>query len=104
MLVSIICVCHNKPDLIPEAIQSILNQSYPHWEAWVVDSGVLYDAGYYERFAWRQDARIKLIRSEETEEIRRTKAMAPWCFNQCFRKGLVSGDLVMYLSDDDLLY
>jgi glycosyltransferase involved in cell wall biosynthesis len=104
MLVSCICVCHNKPDIAHEAIQSIVNQSYPHWEALVVDSGVLYDSGYYDRFAWRRDPRVKLIRSEETDELRRTRAMAPWCFNACFRKGLVSGDLVMYLCDDDLLY
>jgi glycosyltransferase involved in cell wall biosynthesis len=30
--------------------------------------------------------------------------MAPWCFNECLRKGLVRGDLVMYLCDDDILY
>ncbi len=104
MLVSCICVCHNKPDLTHEAIQSILNQSYPHWQALVVDSGVLYDAGYYDHFPWRCDRRVKLIRSDETDEMRRTKAMAPWCYNECFRKGLVSGDLVMYLCDDDILY
>jgi glycosyltransferase involved in cell wall biosynthesis len=104
MLVSCICVCHDKPDTTHEAIQSIINQTYPHWEALVVDSGVLYDAGYYDRFAYRFDSRVKLIRSDETDEIRRTKAMAPWCYNECFRKGLVSGDLVMYLCDDDVLY
>ncbi len=104
MLVSCICVCHNKPDLTPEAIGSILQQSHPHWQAIVVDSGVLYDAGYYDRFAWRRDPRVTLIRSEETEEIRRTKAMAPWCYNECLRKGLVKGELIMYLCDDDILY
>ena len=30
--------------------------------------------------------------------------MAPWCFNECFRRGWVNGDLVMYLCDDDVLY
>jgi hypothetical protein len=103
-LVTCICVCHDKPDLAHEAIQSIVSQSYPNWEALVVDSGVLFDAGYFDAFAWRNDPRVKLLRSEETEEIRATKAMAPWCFNECFRKGLVSGDLVMYLCDDDILY
>jgi hypothetical protein len=104
MLVTCICVSHNKPGIAHEAIESIVNQSYPNWEALIVDSGVLYDAGHYDRFAWRSDQRVKLIRSEETAEIRRAKAMAPWCFNECFRRGLVSGDLVMYLCDDDILY
>jgi glycosyltransferase involved in cell wall biosynthesis len=104
MLVSCLCVCHNKPNLAQEAIQSIVNQSYAHWEALIVDSGVLYDAGYYDPFAWRQDQRVMLIRSNETDEIRRTKAMAPWCYNECFRKGLVHGDLIIYLCDDDILY
>jgi GT2 family glycosyltransferase len=104
MLVSILCVCHNKPDLAHEAIQSILDQSYPTWQALIVDSGLLYDSGYYEGFPWRHDPRIQLIRSTETPALRRTKAMAPWCFNECFRRGLVSGDLVMYLCDDDILY
>lgn len=104
MLVTCICVCHNKPDLTHEAIQSILDQSYPHWEALIIDSGVLYDAGYYAAFPWRRDPRVRLIRSKETDAIRRTKAMAPWCYNECFRRGLVSGEVVMYLCDDDLLY
>src|SRR5262245_45426853 len=104
MLVTCICVCHNKPELAHEAIQSILDQTYPHWQAIIVDSGVLYDAGYYEQFAWRYDPRVTLIRSVETSELRRTKAMAPWCFNECFRRSLVQGDLVMYLCDDDILY
>ena len=93
MRVSCICVCHNKPDVTHEAIGSILSQTYPDWEALVVDSGALYDAGYYDQFAWRTDRRVRLIRSHETEETRRSRAMAPWCFNECFRRGLVRGEL-----------
>src|SRR6266545_4889761 len=104
MRVTCICVCHDKPDITHEAIGSIVKQTHADWEAIVIDSGVLYDAGYYERLAWRSDPRIRLIRSHETEETRRTKAMAPWCFNECFRNGWVSGDLIVYLCDDDLLY
>jgi spore maturation protein CgeD len=104
MLVTCICVCHNKPDLTNEAILSVVNQSHSDWELLIVDSGVLYDQGYYDNFPWRHDKRITLIRSDETAETKATKAMAPWCFNECFRKGLVKGDLVMYLCDDDILY
>ncbi len=104
MRVSCICVCHDKPDVAHEAIGSIVRQTHTDWEALVVDSGVLYDRGYYDRFAWRSDPRIRLIRSDETEAMRRTTAMAPWCFNNCFRKGWVKGQLVVYLCDDDLLY
>jgi GT2 family glycosyltransferase len=104
MLVTCICVCHDKSEFAHEAIQSIVEQSYPYWEALIVDSGMLFDRGYYDQFAWRNDARIRLIRSDETPALRRSKAMAPWCFNQCYRKGLVGGELVMYLCDDDVLY
>jgi hypothetical protein len=70
----------------------------------VVDSGILYDQGYYESFSWSTDERLTFIRSTETDETRRTKAMAPWCFNECFRNGMVKGEIVMYLCDDDILY
>jgi glycosyltransferase involved in cell wall biosynthesis len=104
MLVSCIFVSHNKPHLCHEAIQSVVNQTHQEWECLVVDSGVLYDQGYYDSFSWSSDERLIFIRSTETDSTRRTKAMAPWCFNECFRNGAVKGDLVMYLCDDDLLY
>lgn len=104
MLVTCIVVSHMKPNLCHEAITSVVNQTHQDWECLVVDSGVLYDKGYYDMFPWSVDERFVFIRSTETEETRKTKAMAPWCFNECFRNGMVSGDLVMYLCDDDILY
>jgi glycosyltransferase involved in cell wall biosynthesis len=104
MLVSCICVCHDKPDITHEAIESVVNQSYNEWELILIDSGVLYDSGYYNKFHWINDSRIKLIKSHETEEIKKTKAMAPWCFNEAFRNNWVKGDLIVYLCDDDILY
>lgn len=102
MLVSCILVSHNKPEWCFEALNSVLLQSYKNWECLVVDSGVLFDAGYFSPLAGEQ--RFQFIRSRETPELRQTKAMAPWCFNQCFREGRVNGDLVLYLCDDDLYY
>jgi spore maturation protein CgeD len=102
--ISCIVVSHNKPDLLLEAVESVRNQSWTDWQAIVVDSGVLYDRDFFSPLAWTHDPRFTLIRSTETEEQRRTTAMAPWCFNECFRRGWVKGRLVMYLCDDDILY
>jgi hypothetical protein len=104
VLVTCIVVSHDKPDLCHEAIQSLADQTHPEWQGLVIDSGVLHDHGYFDRFPWSRDTRLTFLRSGETPRIRRTRAMAPWCFNECFRRGLVRGDLVMYLCDDDLLY
>jgi hypothetical protein len=104
MLVTCLVVCHDKPEFTHEAIDSLLRQTHTHWHAVVSDSGTLFDAGYYDRFHWRRDPRIRLVRSTETDETRRTRAMAPWCFNECFRNGLVRGELVTYLCDDDVWY
>jgi hypothetical protein len=100
--VSCILVSHDKPEWCSEALSSVASQSHLDWECLVVDSGVLFDDGYFSPFL--QEKRFHFIRSTETHELRRTKAMAPWCFNQCFREGRVNGDLVVYLCDDDLYY
>jgi spore maturation protein CgeD len=104
MLVSCILVSHDKPELCQEALESVVKQTHAEWECLVVDSGVLHDRGYFRTGHWSKDDRFRFLHSGETEETRRTKAMAPWCFNECFRRGLVRGELVLYLCDDDLLY
>jgi spore maturation protein CgeD len=96
-----IIVSHNKPQYIKQAINSVLSQSLTNWQAVLMDSGILYDDGY---FNWVNDARINVIRTNETHEIRRTKAPAPWCFNESRRRNLVHGELVTYLCDDDVFY
>lgn len=101
---SIIVLSHNKPGLVGEAIDSMVRQSYPNWEAIVIDSGVLLDAGHFATLPCAGDSKISFVRSNETPELRVTTGIAPWCFNEAFRRGLVHGDLVMYLCDDDILY
>jgi spore maturation protein CgeD len=95
---------HDKPAFVGEAINSLLIQTFPDWEAIVFDSGVLYDQGFFTRLPGMSDSRLRLIRSWETEDLRKTRTIASWCFNECFRMGLVSGDYVTYLCDDDFLY
>lgn len=109
MLVSCVLVSHNKPQICHEAVQSVVNQTHEDWELILVDSGVLYDQGYFENFSWSCDERITIIRSIETEEIRKTKAMAPWCYNETYRNGLLTNNIkndgiVVFLCDDDFFY
>lgn len=101
---SCILLSHNKPAHVGEAIDSLLAQKFGDWEAIVFDSGVLYDRGYFSTLPAMSDPRIRLVRSWETEELRQTKTIASWCFNECFRKKMLNGQYVVYLCDDDLYY
>ncbi|HEY7426967.1 MAG TPA: glycosyltransferase family A protein [Gemmataceae bacterium] len=103
-LISCILLSHDKAAHVGEAIDSLLAQTFSDWEAVVFDSGVLYDRGFFATLIAMKDPRIRLVRSWETEEIRKTKTIASWCFNQCFRKKFLNGQYVTYLCDDDLFY
>ena len=98
-----IVVSHNKPDHVTEALASLAGQTFDDWEAIVFDSGALFDQSFFKGLRIATDPRFRVIRSWETTEIRQTRTMASWCFNECFRKKLVRGRFVTYLCDDDLL-
>jgi glycosyltransferase involved in cell wall biosynthesis len=99
-----IVLSHDKPDHVVEALSSLARQTFQDWEAIVFDSGVLTDRGFFQQQPICADPRVRLVRSWETEELRKTKTIASWCFNECFRKNFVRGTYVTYLCDDDLLY
>lgn len=98
---SIIIISHNKPSLVKHAVQSVLDQTHPNWEAILVDSGVLLRQGFFD---YLHDPRITVIESGETPELARTRNMASWCCNQILNAGRLRGELIMSLCDDDLLY
>lgn len=99
--VTCLVVSHNKPTYCREAIDSLINQDFEDWDAVVIDSGVLFSQGYFD---YIKDPRIRVVPSGETPELRQVTAMAPWCFNECFRRNLVHGRLITYLCDDDIWY
>lgn len=101
---SCIVLSHNKAPYVVEALASVAQQSFPDWEAIVFDSGVLYDQDFFRDLPMMADPRFRLVRSWETEELRNSKTIASWCFNECFRKKLIRGRYVTYLCDDDLLH
>jgi len=98
---SVIITSHNKPRFAKEAVQSLLDQTHPNWQGILVDSGVLLNQGF---FNYLSDQRLNVVPSGETPELARTKNMASWCFNRILNSGQLTGELIMYLNDDDLLY
>jgi len=98
---SLIIVSHNHPELLKEAIQCVQDQTLQKWEAVLVDSGILLEKGFFKKVT---DPRIKVIPSGETPGMGRTVNMASYCFNKVLNSGMLTGELVMYLCDDDLLY
>ncbi len=55
-------------------------------------------------FDYLKDPRIKVVPSGETPELAKTLNMASWCFNRMLASGQLTGELIMYLCDDDILY
>ena len=98
---SILIVSHNKPRFAKAAVQTVLDQTHRDWQGILMDSGVLLNQGFFD---YLKDPRLKVIPSGETPELARTKNMASWCFNRMLNSGQVTGELIMYLNDDDLLY
>jgi len=99
--ISIILTSHNKPVLVKEAVQSVLDQAFKNWELVLIDSGVLLSQGFFD---YLKDPRVRVLPSGENAELARTKNMASWCFNNALNSGQLTGELIMYLNDDDLLY
>lgn len=96
--VGCLLLSHNKPDTVFDALKSVYDQDYQHWKLVVIDSGVLAP----DLFPQIGDPRVQCVISEETEEVRHTRAIAPWCFNRYLP--LLKTDLIVYLCDDDVWY
>lgn len=103
MRICVLLPSHDKPRYAAESIDSLLRQTYPDWHCCILDSGKLYDQGYYSNL---HDPRITVHRLDETPDLCRTKNMASWAHNEAHRNGWIPDDcqLISYLCDDDLLY
>ena len=68
-LVSVIMPCYNQGDYMPEAIESIISQTYPNWECIIIDDG---STDHSERVAkeyCQKDSRIRYIYQENAGVI-----------------------------------
>lgn len=99
-LCTVILTAHSQIQRVHDAIHSVLAQSCDNWQLLIMDSGRIAATGAYQRYAG--DARIHVELTGETAAQRETRCMQGWAINQAWKRGLVRGDLVMHLSDDDV--
>jgi glycosyltransferase involved in cell wall biosynthesis len=90
MLVSIITPTYNRADLLPETIESILSQDYPHIEYLVLDDG---SSDNTQEVLARYAGRIRIDRHPNMGETRTV--------NKGFE--MVTGDIICVVSSDDPL-
>src|SRR5680860_661515 len=95
LLVSIIVPTFNRGDLIGETIQSIIDQTYDHWELIIVDDGSA-DNTMEVLQPFLKDERIKLV-DRPKERAKGGNAARNYGFE------LAKGEYVKWLDSDDLL-
>jgi glycosyltransferase involved in cell wall biosynthesis len=93
-LVTIVALCHNHAPFLREALDSILAQTYPHLEVWLVDDASTDGSPEILReYAARCPGWHLLLLPENVGNCR--------AFNQAFR--LSRGEFVIDLATDDVL-
>ncbi len=91
--VSVIIPTHNRPELLKEALHSLEEQSYPHWEAIVVnDGGKALSAG---AGGLPDDPRIRIVNLNDHRERSACRNLA---------LDAVKGEYICFLDDDDIFY
>ena len=93
-LVTIIALCHNQAPFVREALDSILSQTYPNLEVWLVDDASTDGSpAILREYAARQPTWQLLLLPENIGNCR--------AFNQAFHRS--TGDFVIDLATDDVL-
>ncbi len=92
-LVSIIIPCYNKAVFLVETLQSVLNQTYTHWECILVDDGSTDDTAVIAKNYCKKDTRFRyfLKKNEGVSTAR----------NFGIEKS--KGDFIIFLDADDIL-
>jgi spore maturation protein CgeD len=100
--VSFFLPSHNKREYVLEAIYSIVGQTFQDWELWVLENStddgatrkVIKDSGVLD------DKRIVYEELNYSTRFRQSVYITAWMLNHWYKKA--NGDLILYLSDDDL--
>jgi hypothetical protein len=100
--VSCILTSYNRPERVQEAIASVMAQTYSNWELIIVDDNSNQQTQKILSQIVVNDDRCKLIQTGVQDADRGTTTRYATCINIALRQ--ISGDLVTYLTDDDIYY
>lgn len=93
--ISVITPIFNRINLVGETIDSVIKQTYPHWEMIIVDDGSTDGSDEYVQHRAAEDERIKFFGRK------RLPKGAPTCRNIGISNA--SGEYIIFLDTDDLL-
>jgi len=92
-LISVVICTRNRAHILFRVLESLRMQTYPNWEAIVVDD-------YSDDATWRtlgyvSDSRIRYVRNDRTQGVLEARNMGV---------ALAKGGIISYLDDDNVLY
>ncbi len=93
--ISIIIPTFNRRDLLTQTLDSVQQQTFEKWEAWVVDDGSTDGTADYVTHLHSKDERIHYVKRD------RPHRGAPACRNQGIQ--LAQGHYIIFLDSDDCL-
>ena len=93
-LVSVLVANYNYAQFLPAMLDSLLGQTYPNWEAVVLDDGSTDGSADIVRKYAARDSRIRLV---EQANAGQNAAV-----NACYRE--LRGDVICLLDSDDVFY
>jgi glycosyltransferase involved in cell wall biosynthesis len=106
--VSVFLPSYNKGRYVYDAINSVLAQTRPDWELWILENSndgvtTAMVEQFIEVLPERERAKIhyERLEGEEIEARRRDSYITAWLLNVYYPEA--SGEYVFYLSDDDLI-
>ncbi|PZE20618.1 glycosyltransferase family 2 protein [Paenibacillus xerothermodurans] len=100
--VSCILTSYNRRVLIRDAITSVINQTYPNWELFIVDDNSNEETQEIIAAFASADPRIQVLQTWVKAEDRKKTTRYATCINLAIPR--ISGDLVTYLTDDDIYF
>lgn len=98
-LVSVILTSYNKPNTIANAIESVINQTYPNWELFIMDDNSNNETDQVIQ-QFLNDSRIHYFNSNIPDSERYKTTRYATLINEAIPK--TSGKYITYLTDDNI--